>query len=419
MRPLSVNGLLLATVQLSWIARAQLVTITRTNYICSLTTTLSYPSSTVTSFVLSAAPSLPTYSSISEPSLPPPSSLPTVSTSSPVSVTTVSSSISLAAPSNSVDAAITNGAPFVIVVNPIGGSVKEKRQQTTPSWISPSGYTTTDYSQAAVFQISQGALYANQLQYSTWPNVPNETFTGYMSDSVGPITTLFSSVNSSLTWTYASFQGPGNAAEFFVSPPGEANGAQVIAWFYGAVSQDWAQIGMSANREYLRTGFEILSLRVHAVTGGSASTQGVQPSTNFVGTASVTFSFVPGTSISPYSRNTRSATNTINYNPSGLPISGDGTCGVGNGDASCWGSDYGPCCEYIHHPYFSVQLLFTAKRIMANHSLQQVQKAVSAATPVVVPAHLAVKQLTAHAPQCQAQHPQQAARLPVQALAAL
>jgi hypothetical protein len=37
-----------------------------------------------------------------------------------------------------------------------------------------------------------------------------------------------------------------------VSPPGEANGAQVIAWFYGEVGQDWSQIGMSANCGYLQ-----------------------------------------------------------------------------------------------------------------------------------------------------------------------
>lgn len=75
----------------------------------------------------------------------------------------------------------------------------------------------------------------------------NETFAGYMADSIGPITTFFSSSNGSLTWTYSSFAGPGNTAEFFVVPPGEANDAHVIAWFSGPIGGSWAQIGMSAN----------------------------------------------------------------------------------------------------------------------------------------------------------------------------
>lgn len=48
-----------------------------------------------------------------------------------------------------------------------------------------------------------------------------------------------------------------------------------------------------------------------------------------------------------------STINTINYNPSGLPVSGDGTCGPENGDASCWESGFGNCCKCLQLRHFS------------------------------------------------------------------
>lgn len=130
---------------------------------------------------------------------------------------------------------------------------------------------------------------------------------------------------------------------------------------------------------------------------GAAPTQPIGPS--FVGTASVTYSFVPGTSISPYSRNTNTASNTINYNPSSLPVSGDGTCGVDNGEVSCWGSGYGPCCECSSNSSCHSSQLFPAIGTSINNFLpNQAHKEDSAATLEAVPAQEAVNQLMGLAP---------------------
>ncbi len=109
------------------------------------------------------------------------------------------------------------------------------------------GYTTTNYSQAAVFQISGGELYADNLLESTWPNVPNETFAGQPADSIGPITTTFYSQNGTLVWSNPNFQY--GYATWYVNPPSQADGAMVIAWFFGSVGSDWATISMSAARK--------------------------------------------------------------------------------------------------------------------------------------------------------------------------
>lgn len=81
------------------------------------------------------------------------------------------------------------------------------------------------------------------------------------------------------------------------------------------------------------------------MTLGRASTS-VAPS--FVGstTLSSPSSLPPTSPVSSQTYVPPSTTNTINYNPSGLPVSGDGTCGPGNGDASCWDSGFGNCCKY-------------------------------------------------------------------------
>jgi len=109
------------------------------------------------------------------------------------------------------------------------------------------GYTTTDYSQAAIFQISDGELYAGGLLESTWPNVPNETFAAQPADSIGPIMMTFYSQNGMLVWSNPNFQY--GYAGWYVSPPSQVEGATVIAWFFGPVGSDWAPISMSAARE--------------------------------------------------------------------------------------------------------------------------------------------------------------------------
>jgi hypothetical protein len=124
---------------------------------------------------------------------------------------------------------------------------KHRRQLGINSWIMADGYTTTNYSQAAIFQISDGELYADGLLESTWPNVPNETFAGQPADSIGPIRTNFYSQNGTLVWSNSNFQY--GYAAWYISPPGQVDGAMVIAWFFGSVASDWASISMSAARK--------------------------------------------------------------------------------------------------------------------------------------------------------------------------
>jgi hypothetical protein len=124
---------------------------------------------------------------------------------------------------------------------------KHRRQLGTNSWITANGYTTTNYSQAAIFQISDGQLYTDGLLESTWPNVPNEIFAAQPADSIGPIRTTFSSQNGTLVWSNPNFQY--GYAVWYVSPPNQADGAMIIAWFFGSVGSDWASIPMSAARK--------------------------------------------------------------------------------------------------------------------------------------------------------------------------
>jgi len=245
----------MAVQLLPWTASAQLTTLTRTNYLCS-----------PTSLLFSSPPSGPT-STISN--LPHSSTTTTTTTTPSLSIAALSSTTTTNSAA-ALDAAISSGSPFNIMLTattepssaPSAGAPPKRRnappaKRAAPLYVTPSGALTAAQAQAAVFSLQSGALYgwaasapAVVLLYGTWPGVANQTFAGYEADSVGPVDGVFGAVGGVLTWVDAAagFEGPGGEAEWFVAPGGmgEQDGV-LLVWFFGLVARDWMPVGLVVN----------------------------------------------------------------------------------------------------------------------------------------------------------------------------
>jgi len=232
MRSSSLRPLLVVAIHLlPWTTSAQL-TLTRTNYLCSV------------------------------PSISPSLSIAAVSSSS--SATSRSSSATL-------DAALSSGSPFNIIVSATASASASSststsaalkraappaRKRTTTLYLTTSGALTASPGDAATFALQGTTLYAwaapdaaDVLLYATWPVVPNQTFAGYAPDSVGPIDGAFGAAGGALTWVAPGFEGPGGGAQWFVKPGGDGEEADgvVVVWFFGPVAEDWVPVGLEAN----------------------------------------------------------------------------------------------------------------------------------------------------------------------------
>lgn len=180
--------------------------------------------------------------------------VPSGSASMPVS--TVSSSSMFTSPTSQADAdAYANaGAPFIIPIDiPIGGG-KQKRsllskafpflgsglrrnrlahnlvaRAVVRTYIKPNGNTTTDASQASVFQILNSVLYSNGTPVSTDGYENWIPFAG--SEPQKSIATAWEVTNGSLAWMNADFDNM--HASFFRVPSDAVDNAMILVQFHG------------------------------------------------------------------------------------------------------------------------------------------------------------------------------------------
>jgi len=178
-----------------------------------------------------------------------------------------SSSTPPSSSSATLDAALSSGSPFNIIISPTASASPTaalKRaaphKHTAPLYLTTTGALAASPALAATFALADGRLYAwagpaavaDVLLYGTWPGVANQTFAGYEPDSVGPVDGAFGAAGGALTWVAAGFGGPGGAARWFVrlgGDGGEVDGV-LLVWFFGPVAEDWLPVGLEANCKF-------------------------------------------------------------------------------------------------------------------------------------------------------------------------
>jgi hypothetical protein len=221
----------------------QLITITRTHSVCGLTSTLSSMLSST------LAPS------------PPPSS-------SPAYASTTTSSLTVSMSPAPVDQQINAGAPFTIQILPVGQPPsKEKRQATTPFYLTSSGALVPNSNDAAIFKLVNQQLFADGLIESTSSNIPYQVFKGSQPINAGQITTIFSVNQGLISWIAAFNPFVTSSATFyqgFAPQDSLAYKAKrqtgqmfVYALCSGSPNTAWSRVSMSAGRKFRLSSFQV------------------------------------------------------------------------------------------------------------------------------------------------------------------
>ncbi|KAK5125185.1 hypothetical protein LTR85_000861 [Meristemomyces frigidus] len=259
------------------------------------------------------------------------------------SVTVVQSTVTVQ-PIPWTDATANSGTPFVLGIQFGGGS----RKRAAPAYLTADGNTTTDTTQATWYTVINGQLSDSNGHYVS---TSSSTLSQPLAVSVvtSPITTTFHITNSVLGWNNSAFDN--GVAEFFSTPAGVVNNAQIITRFNGAIDPSWSAIsfhavpassfsqspsGYASQSTSVATNIFIGSLSATAGTpgGSSGSAGGNGGSPTAVGSMSNVA--VPSASTG--------ATSPLASTSAASMLSLNGLCGSTNGGWVCPGSGFGDCC---------------------------------------------------------------------------
>ncbi|KAK4497226.1 hypothetical protein PRZ48_011676 [Zasmidium cellare] len=230
---------------------------------------------------------------------------------STVIVTPLPSSAS-ATPTALSDAALNEGLPFVLQIQPGVGGGSKKRQAESATYLTAGGYTTTDPSRAVQYRISNGTLGATTGGWiSTEPDVENMPFA--ISSTLRSISTRFAFEDLQLHWNNTAFDG--GAAGFFTVPAGNGS-QQVIVRFSGPRDPSWVGVTFAAQ---------------------AASGLGIQTLSS-VGSTTISTLISIGSMTIPISSTAEPPSSTSGN------VSPVGTCGPDVG-FNCYGADAGSCCS--------------------------------------------------------------------------
>ncbi|KAF2166277.1 carbohydrate-binding module family 18 protein [Zasmidium cellare ATCC 36951] len=220
-----------------------------------------------------------------------------------------------ATPTALSDAALNEGLPFVLQIQPGVGGGSKRRQAESATYLTAGGYTTTDPSRAVQYRINNGTLGATTGGWiSTEPEVENMPFA--ISSTLGSISTEFAFQNLQLHWNNSAFDG--GAAGFFTVRAGNGS-QQVVVRFSGARDPSWVAVTFAAQ---------------------SASGLGIQTLSS-VGSTTISTLISIGSMTVPVTSGSTTAEAPSSTSESALPL---GTCGPEVG-LNCYGADAGSCCS--------------------------------------------------------------------------
>ncbi|KAF2157447.1 carbohydrate-binding module family 18 protein [Myriangium duriaei CBS 260.36] len=249
--------------------------------------------------------------------------------------TTVQSTV-FVYPSGWSDSTVNGGTPFVISLFQ-GGSGPYKRDTThaAASYLLANGNTTTEYTQAAQYQIVGGQLQLTDgTLLSTNPDTPSMPFLA--SDNIGSITKTFTCINGSLIWTNTAFNK--GYAQFYTNPVNQPSNARTLISFNSLMGYDteWGLVSL-APQPVPQSGGGSLSGYTHSTT----ATETPPASASTSGLADISGGLSHYTHGSPTTVSASTSQSTLPTPGSGSP---DGSCGHYNG-FTCVGAFSGTCCS--------------------------------------------------------------------------